>query len=665
MLEFSKRGNDMSKLKYPHLFEPIQIAGNLYRNRIFASPTGYLNRHDAHLTEGANYYYGRRAMGGAASVCTFECMVDGEYGAGSPIHLRTDDPSNEPGLGRVAHYISDFGAIPSIELTHAGMFANRALSMDGGNSWGPAFAPVDIQQEDRVVKGMDIDDINRTINKFIDGAAMAQKVGFKACLIHAGHGWGLHQFLSPLINTRTDEWGGESEENRCRMLNAIIDGIHARCGRNFMVEVRISGSECYDGGFGVDVGVANAKQIDGHADLIHVSAGNHEVDEVFTITHPSMFEIDGVNVYLAEAVKKEVETPVAAIGALSDAELMEEIIASGKADVVECAREFICDPDFPNKLRQGRDDEVRQCMRCLACFSNELTHGEPYCAINPQSGREIEAYYGFPPVKQTKKVLVVGGGVAGMEAALDASDRGHEVILCEKGKELGGVIRCERNVDFKHKLDRYLDQQQRRCFEDPNIDVRLNTEVTPEMAEAMDVDVIIAALGAEQMIPPIPGIDGDNVMNAVDAYNAASELGQKVVIMGAGLVGVELGLHLRKLGKDVVNVEMLDHMSDGGNFLHMSGVRVAIAKRGLEVNFKNKVKEVKPDGVLCETEDGEKFYEADSVIVAMGMRPHRAEAIALAPCAPEFYAIGDCEAVANIEKATTAAYFTAKNLGRF
>ncbi len=656
----------MSKVKYPHLFTPIRIGNRLFRNRIFASPTGYLNNHeDGRSNEGAAYYYGRRAMGGAASVCTMECIVDAEYGGGGGGQFVIDMPGCKADLGRIAHKISEHGAVATMELQHCGIFANRALGTLGAQVFGPAFGPVEVEQEGRVCQAMDEEMIERTINKFIDAAVLGASVGFGMVLIHAGHGWGLHQFLSPVMNTRTDKWGGPDAENRCRMLNCIIDGIHKKLGNGFPVEVRMSASECYDGGYDLDAGIANAIAMDGHANLIHVSAGNHEVDEVFTVTHPSMFLPEGVNVKYAAEIKKHVEAPVAAIGGLSFPEYMEEIIATGKADVVECGRAFICDPDFVNKMRSGRENDIKHCFRCLACFSNELTHGEPYCAINPRSGREKEAFYAMPEVKTKKKVLVVGGGVAGMEAALNCSDRGHEVILCEKGEELGGVIRCERNVDFKQPLDYYLNQQQRKCFEDPNIDVRLNTEVTPEMAENMDVDVIIAALGARQFIPPIAGIDGDNVMNAVDAYNAADKIGQKVVIMGAGLVGIELGLHLRRLGKDVTNVEMLDHMSDGGNFLHMSGVRVEIKKRGLKINLQNKVKEVLPNAVVCETPDGEVTYEADTIIVAMGMRPLGDEASAFATCAPEFYPIGDCFVVKNIENATTAGYMTAKDLGRY
>ncbi len=656
----------MDKIKYPHLFEPIVLGNQLFRNRIFASPTGYQNvPGNGHVNEGAAYYYGRKAAGGAASVGTFEAVVDETYGAGSDKHICLDHPNVNMDFGRVADAIRKHGAVPTLELAHAGMFANRQLEMFGGMPTGDAIGPVAVEQKGRTTIAMDDELIKRTIDKYVAGAVLGKSVGFGMVHIHAGHGWLLHQFLSPITNTRTDEYGG-SAENRCRIVNEICDGIHKACGRGFPVEVRISGSECYDGGFGIDTGIENALALDGHADLIHISAGNHEVDEVFGITTPSMFVDEGLNAEMAYEIKKRVQkSKIATIGGYSTPELMEEIIATGKADVIEMARELFCEPDFPNMVRAGRENDTRRCMRCLSCFSSELTNGEPYCALNPLSGREVHAAFAAPEVVTKKKVLVVGGGVAGMEAALTASKRGHEVILCEKGKELGGTIRCERNVYFKHNLDYYLNQQQRKCFEDQNIEVRLNTEVTPEYAKAQNADVLIAALGSRQFVPPIPGIDGPNVMNAVDAYNEVDKIGQKVVIMGAGLVGIELGLHLCNQGKDVTNVEMLDHISDGGNFLHMSGVRVEIKKQGLKINLQNKVKEVNEKGVLCETPDGDKLYEADTVIVAMGMRPLRDEAVALYDCAPEYYVIGDCFSVKNISDATMYGYQCAVDLGTF
>ena len=656
----------MYRCKFPHLFSPIVLGNTLFRNRLFASPTGYQNTNgDGFLNDGAAAYYGRKAMGGAASVATFEGIVDGELGKGSEGHICMDSPGRGIGrnLANVAFGIKRYGAVASMELAHTGMFANRSPSFLGGEVKGVAYGPVECEIDGRSIRPMDEEIIERTIRKYAEAAALAKRCGFGMVTVHAGHGWLLHQFLSPITNTRTDRWGGPDIENRARLTTEALRAIRKAVGPGFPIEVRISGSECYDGGFGLDEGIAIAMQLDGLADLIHVSAGNHEVDEVFAVTHPSMFLEDGCNVKYAAEIKKHVKTPVAAIGALSDPELMEEIIAEGKADVVEAARALLCDPDLPNKARAGRESEARRCMRCLACFSNEMTYGQPYCAINPDTGRELEMRYAIPPAI-SKKVLIVGGGIAGMQAALTCKSRGHQVILCEKNARLGGVLRCEYDVSFKKNLEYYLDQQEKAVTK-AGIDLRLNTEVTPEYAAALEPDVIIASLGAVPARPDIPGIDGQNVLAAQKAYAEIDRVGKSVVILGAGLVGVELGLHLISKGRSVKIVEMLDHISDGGNFLHLPGLRVEIKKRGLDIAFNTKAKNITSTGVVCESDGFEMTYNADTIIYAIGQSSLRDEAIALGGCAPEFYMIGDCVSSRNITDATSEAFLIARNIGRF
>jgi len=654
----------MENCKYPHLFSPIILGSTLFRNRIFASPTGYQNLNgDGYLNDGAAAYYERKARGGAASVTSFEGIVDGELGRGGATHICLDTPNIKNNLSRIAYGVKTYGAVASLELQHTGMFANRDLSFFGASSKGIAYGPVECELGGRTIRPMDEAIIERTIRKFVDGAVLAKMCGFGMVTVHAGHGWMLHQFLSPITNRRTDKWGGNDVKNRARLLVTICDEIRKAVGPRFPIEVRISGSECYDGGFDVEDGISIAKQLDGHCDLIHVSAGNHEIEEVFPVTHPSMFLEDGCNVEYAAEIKKHVRTPIATVGALDDPELMEEIIASGKADIVEMARGLLADPDFPNKVRSGKEDKVIKCMRCLSCFSSELTNGEPYCALNPETGRELEMKFAIPTAFK-KKVLVVGGGIGGMQAALICADRGHEVVLCEKSDRLGGVLLCEEDVAFKKNLEYYLGQQAQR-INDSDINLHLNTEVTPEYAKKINADVIIAALGAQPVKPRISGIDNAHVMCAQDAYSAVDKIGDKVVIIGAGLVGVELGLHLIANGKKVEIIEATDHVNDGGNFLHMLGLKVEIKKRGLIINFNTKVKEIKANGVICEDEGAEKLFGADTIIYAVGQKPRRDETIALNFCAPEFYLIGDCITPRDITSANTEAFMTARNIGRF
>ena len=655
----------MSTFKYPHLFEPIRLAGTLFRNRIFAAPTGYQNMSGNSVLPGeAAYYYARKAMGGAASVATCELIVDGELGRGGVNHVCIDNPRSHMSLCRVANAISRYGAVATAELQHAGMYANRDLSFLGGASKGVAYGPVDCELDGRQVQAMSEEQIERTIEKYAQAAATAKRLGFGMVLIHAGHGWFLQQFLSPQLNTRRDKWGGPDIENRARITVAICDAIRREVGPKFPIEIRISGSECYDGGYGIEEGVAFSRQLEGHVDLIHVSAGSHEVDEVFAVTHPSMFLGDGPNVKYAAEIKKNVKTPVATVGALGEPEMMEEILASGQADVVEMARSLIADPDLPLKIRTGREDEIKVCMRCLSCFSSEIALGEKYCAVNPASGYEQEFKHETPRARVKKKVLVVGGGIGGMEAALTCCARGHEVILCEKGAELGGNIRCERDVPFKKKLDEYIHNQILAIGRAP-IDLRLNTEVTPEYAESVGADVIIAALGARPIKPNIPGIDGKNVLGAEYAYTHTEEAGKRVVILGAGLVGLELGIYLSILGREVKVLEMMDAINDGGNFLHASGLRVELKKRNVDVHLKTKALEITDTGVVGETENGRELFEADTVIYAVGQRPLQDEAAALRFCAPEFYMIGDCVSPKNITNATSAAFEISNSIGRF
>ena len=636
-------------LKYPHIFEPIELAGTIFRNRIFAAPTGWMDEYaDGTLPPEAASYYARKAKGGAAAVTLGECQVDTDYGI--PNHqIKLDDPFHANGLTRCADEIRRYGAVASVELQHAGMYSNRNSGLKGEASRGLAFGPVECEESGRIVLAMDEARIERTIRKYGQAAAFAKRCGFGMVTVHAGHGWLLSQFLSPTLNTRKDRWGGPDIENRARIVVAILDSIRKAVGPKFPIEVRISGSECYAGGYDIEEGIRIAKQIDGHCDLIHVSAGSHEVDEVFTVTHPSMFLPDGCNAVFAEAVKQHVSTPVATVGAHGNPEIMEELVASGKVDVVEIARGLMADPDLVNKIRAGEDGEVRKCMRCLACFSGLLHTGQFHCAINPEIGREKE--YAVPvPVQKVKTVLVAGGGVGGMQAALTAAERGHKVILCEKTGELGGTLRCERSVPFKAKLDEYLNQQAFRLAR-AGVDIRLSTEVTPAAAEALKPDVIIAATGARPVKPPIPGIDGPNVLAAEYAYTHPEECGDKVVILGAGLVGIELGIYLAMLGKKVELVEMLDHVSDGGNNLHMKALDVEIAKYRIGVNLSTRAEEITAEGVI----GNGKLFPADTVIYAVGQKPQREAAAALYACAPEFYLLGDCVSPANIMSATSAA----------
>lgn len=661
--------------KYPHLFTPIVLGNQLFRNRIFNSPTG-LEIDPERYTCG---YYERKALGGSASVCVGDaCPSINGRTRQSQINLWNRDECQK--LTDIAHCITRHGAVASMEILDAGNCAYYSADAMGV----PLYGPVDgVSPFGHEIREMPEERILEVIEEHAKAALYAKTCGYGMVTIHGGHGWLITQFLSH-ENTRKDKWGG-TPENRARLAIAIIDRIHQVCGKNYPVEIRIVGDEVYEGGYHIEEGIVQAQLLDGHADLIHVSTGSHEVNDVFTITHPNMFLKDGCNVHYAAEIKKHVKnTPIATVGALSEPELLEEIIASGQADVVEMARGLICDPDLPIKLQTGHDDEVRKCMRCLHCFSQHMQAAVINCAINPEIGHEYEYGSDFTP-KVTKKVLIAGGGMAGMEAAITAADQGHKVILCEKKSRLGGALLCEEKVPFKEKLDQYIHLQRRLIERRHNIEVRLNTPVTPELAREIGPDVIIAALGARPVKPHLPGIDLPHVFGAEEIYYHPEKAGDNVVLLGGGLVGLELSIYLSMLGKHCTVIEMMPALNDGGNNLHGLAISTQLKNYGIHVSTSTKALEINDKGVLCEFtgaepkpgfrfgmptyyadgEEGTKLYEADTVIYSVGQRPLWDDCNALRDCAPEFYQLGDCVTPKNIWQATSTAHYVARDLGRF
>ena len=663
----------MAFLKFPHLFQPLTLGKTVFRNRIFASPTGFQNGDHLNLpSKELIAYYELKALGGAASVTMGDCLVDSKDGRVTKVQFPLDDPDQKGPLGSLCKAITRHGAVASLELQHGGMYA-RTSGEQLGYVWGPSATMLPFRSGGSPqvktdgtmieVREMSEDMIEYTISRFGDAALFAKKRGFGMVMIHGGHGWLVSQFMSDKTNKRKDRWGG-SLENRMRFPLAIIDDIRKKCGRDFPIEFRMSGSECYPDGYGIDEGIRFAQMLDGKVDLIHVSAGNHEIFDVFFITHPSMFHEDGCNVKYAAEIKKHVQTPVATVGALSDPAMMEEIIASGMADVVELGRETLADPDFPIKARTGRDEEINQCLRCYSCFSECDATCHFQCAINPVIGNEYETKFDIPP-KIKKKVLIAGGGIAGMQAALTCADRGHEVILCEKTAELGGILLCEDQVPFKKKLKLYIEKQ-KRMIKKSGIEVILNTEVTKDLAEEIAPDAIIAAMGATPIKPNIPGIDNPKVLSAVDIYKNPQLAGRKVVIIGGGLVGVELGIFLSMKGSEVTILEIMPYLNYGASGVHGAFLDLKIPEYGIRVELSTKAVMIDDQGVVGEDQKGkQKKFPADTVIYAVGLKPQWERADELRQLAKEFFQIGDCLRPRNILMANQEGYYAAKDIGRF
>ena len=645
--------------EYPLLCAPLRVGDLTLRSRMCSAPMGFPDlTEDGCLTEGAIAFYENRARGGAAIVTVSEACVDYTNGKSHGRLINLQNPGVLAGLTNCARAIRRHGAAASIELNHAGMLSDfDVVTSERRRDEAVHYGASDcVLPTGTVVKAMSGEQIREAVACFARGAALVKRAGFDMLMLHAGHGWLIHQFLSPLTNRRTDDYGG-SREKRFRFALEVLSAVRAAVGPGFPIELRFSAMECAPGGITLPDAVAFAEAAQDYADILHVSAGG-EPD--FTVTHPPMFAAPGCNVHFTAEIRRHVRVPVATVGALNEPAQMEEILASGQADLVCMARALLADPELPQKVEQNRTDEILRCIRCFTCHAERMLTQTRICALNPQIGREYEAKFDAPPTAP-KRLLVAGGGPGGMQAALTAAQRGHYVTLCEKTGALGGDLRCETNVPFKAAFPKYIETMTRRMAL-AGVEVRLNTEVTPEYVREFAPHALFIAVGAEAARPPIPGIDGANVVYGTELEHRESEIGPRVAVIGGGLVGCESGLYLAQTGHAVTIIEMLGDVARDANPRHRPALLAQLAAH-TAVRTGLRVTEITPEGVRCADAAGETvFIPADSVLCAAGLRPRREVVDALRGTAPIVEVIGDCGKPDIIRGATWRGYHAALDL---
>lgn len=650
----------MMKHDHPHLCEALRLGNVTLRNRMCSAPMGFPDlTEDGCLTEGAIAFYENRAKGGAAIVTISEACVDYINGKSHGRLINLQNPGVLAGLTNAARAIKRHGALASIELNHAGMLSDfDVVAADRRKDTAVHYGASDcVLPSGTVVKEMTKGQIAAAITAFAKGAALCKKAGFDMVMIHAGHGWLLHQFLSPATNRRTDEYGG-CLENRARLALEVILAVRREVGEGFPIELRFSAMENVPGGITLDDAIAFAELIQDDVDLLHVSAGT---DTDFGITHPSMFAEPGCNVKYAAEIKKHVRTPVATLGALNEPDEMEAILADGKADVVCMARALLADPELPKKVEQNRSDEILRCIRCFTCHAERMLTQTRICAINPQIGREYEAKFA-PPATSKKRVLVAGGGPGGLQCALTAAQRGHEVTLCEASDRLGGQLNSEAGVPFKAAFPKYIATMTRRLAL-AGVEVRLNTRVTPEFVEQFAPDALMIAIGADPVIPPLPAIGGDNVILGTQLHDRAHEIGPRVAILGGGMVGCECAVYLAQRGHKVAIAEKRGEVAVDANPRHRPLLLAQLRELGVELRTRLDAIAVKEEGLLCRNDSSKgEMLEADTIICAAGLRSRRDEVDALRGTAPIVEVIGDCAKPDIIRGATFRAYHAALDL---
>ncbi|MCI8830586.1 MAG: FAD-dependent oxidoreductase [Lachnospiraceae bacterium] len=647
------------KRMYPNLCKPITLGRTTFRNRMFSAPMGGTDiSNDGCIGPKSTAFYELRAKGGAGAVTVSELMVHPATDGSHAYHLDESILNSLASATYTADGIRRHGAIPSLELSHSGMYAGTYMTdkrrQKSMNQWGPS----DTVRPDGVeVKALTKEMIQEIAASYAHVAGLAKRAGFEMLMIHGGHGWLLNQFLSPYFNKRNDEYGG-SLENRCRFAVEVLQAVRKEVGPFFPVEFRMSGSELFEGGYDIQEGCRIAQQLEPYIDLLHVSAGTYQ--RGFGDTHPSMFKEHGCNVYLAAEIKKHVSVPVATIGGLNAPEQMEEIIASGKADVVYMARALLADPFLPRKITENRPEEIVKCLRCFTCMAERAATSTRRCTVNPLIGREMEGDEILPaPVK--KKVLIAGAGPGGLYAAYTAARRGHKVILCEKESQVGGILKSEQALPFKQEMYE-LSNTYRRLAEQAGAEIRLNTEVTKEYAEKEQADALIIAVGSAPLVPPIPGLQGDNVVIVNNYYLEKEKVGKNVVVFGGGLAGCECAIHLGMEGKNVHLVEMRDELAPDANVRHRPLLLKEVEKY-VTVHTGYKGLEVTREGIVCEDSNKERhLVPGDTVICALGQRSRTDMVDQLQDGAPFVRVIGDAAKVSTITNAVYWGYHGALDI---
>ena len=659
-------------MAYDFLLSPMKIGNLTLKNRMISSPTSLAEMGSGGVFSPENIaYFELRAKGGAAIVNAGECCVHGATGPDHPSMVTLDNSTALPSLFDLVSAIHRHGAYASIEFGHGGKRCNPLFLPGHALPVGPCDIYDD--QGNLTVRGMDRELMDDVLGGYRRSATNCAMAGFDILTIHCGHGWLLGEFLSELSNHRTDEYGG-SRENRCRFVIEVLQTVR-KAAPKCLIEIRISGSELTRNGYDLAEGVELCKTLEPYVDLYNISAGVMEDLYTWILMHPSMFVPDGCNVYLAEAVKKAVRKPVSCQGALGDPDHMESILENGQADLISLGRALVADPELPNKVAEGRADEVRRCLRCFTCQGQMMKTRNIICCVNPVIGQEYRIQHILPAARK-HRVAVVGGGPGGMQAAITCAERGHEVTLYEATGSLGGALKFAEHEDFKELLDKFAKWQAGELSR-KGVPVKLNTTVTKDFLDSLDVDTVICAVGSDPITPDQFGIPGDNYVLGTALFDEGVTVGKKVVIMGGGLVGCETALHLAETGHEVTVIEMAPEIAMETTAAHRRALKVRMGLYPEEAGQQyvhddvippvlatsTKCKAITGDGVIAVTSEGEEtLFEADTVICALGLRPKTAVVDELRQTKHRFIPIGDCVKTQQVTQAVRLGYDVAMSL---
>lgn len=627
---------------FEHLFKPIKINQMISKNRIVAAPL--------------NDTFEEKALGGAGIVIAGHAIV--EYGKSSYASPTEPDIFTkyefEKTVSRIRR-IHQAGAKASIEIFHGGRYA-RVIDY--------ALGPIHEIRDDGVeVKAMDEKMMEHTIECYANTAKNAKDLGFDMIFMHFGHGWLPAQFLSPLFNKRIDQYGG-SFENRVKFPKRILEAVRKAVGPHYPIDMRISAYEWVEGSIEFEEVKEFIKLVEPYIDTVQISAGldiNYEGNVHMATTN---FEEHMPNVHWAESIKKEVSIPVSVVGAVLSPQEADDLIAHEKVDMVAFGRAFVADPYWPQKAMMGKQEDIRPCLRCLQCYHIATNRRNVGCSVNPRYTNETFIPPHIPLTNHKKKVVIIGGGPAGIQAAIIASQKGHDVTLYEEKSELGGQLIYVSQEYYKEDVRRFLTYLITQVHKS-SVKVRLNEIATRQKIKELKPDSIIIAVGAKENIPPIKGIDENYVMTGTKAIQHEQILGQNIVIIGGGTIGAEIGLEESLIhGKNVTIVENGQELALQGNMLYKIALNQKIKQAStLNILLENTCEKIENHQVFVKDKNQViQKIKADHIIVCTGLTSNVDIAEQFYGITPDISMIGDCVKPRKIMEAIFEGYTIAMNL---
>ncbi len=610
-------------MNYTKLFEKGKIGNLTLKNKVVMPAMGTsLASSTGEASDRMIRYYEERAKGGCGLIITEITRVDEITGVGTLNQLSVTEAYQIPRLERLARAVQKHDTKIFVQLQHPGRQSQSRL-IDGRQIAAPSAIPCSTVGE--MPRAMETEEVEELVKKFIKGAKIAQTAGIDGVELHGAHGYLIGQFLSPLTNKRTDKYGG-SFMNRMKFITEIIVGIRHICGPNYPLIVRIDGDEFVEGGITLDEAVKTAVYLESlgvHA--INVSSGTYESGP--TIIEPVSYP-EGWKKHLAQTIKANISIPVIACNNIKTPAVAEELLNEGVSDFIALGRAQLADPEFVNKARDGREKDIRPCISCLECISNLMSGVTVRCAVNSKLGYEDE-FDGFEKNGEGRLVTVIGGGPAGMEAARVLAEKDFKVVLFEKKAYLGGSVHLGSIPPCKDKLKALIENMEYQIRE-LGVDVRLNTAPSIEEIKALDPYAVYVAMGGNDIVPQMPGIDGENVLLATDILDEEMDMtGKKIVVAGSGMTGLETAEYLAEKGNEVQVIEMIDTIAPGVYASVVYDVTSRLKKYGVEMHTRRQLVAVEEGKAhILNTYSNEKLtLDADYVVLALGVRAQNNEVI--------------------------------------